>query len=99
VPASRLADLVGPGEHWRALVGVGIAWIGVNGPQELAAVRERASALGGIAPVVRGPGGLGDGPVPGAAIHARLRSSFDPAAVLAPGRFWGAVPSGSHSRS
>lgn len=89
VPASRLAEMVGDAPDWRALVGVGIAWIGVNGPEELGAVRERASALGGIAPVVRGPGGLGDTPVPGAAIHARLKAAFDPAGILAPGRFWG----------
>ena len=74
---------------WRALVGVGIAWIGVNDPEELAALRARAAELGGIAPVVRGPGGLGDAPVSGAAVHARLKASFDPAGILAPGRFWG----------
>jgi glycolate oxidase FAD binding subunit len=88
VPASRLPEMVAPAADWRALVGVGIAWIGVNGPEELAAVREQASALGGIAPVVRGPGGLGDTPIPGAAVHARLKAAFDPAGILAPGRFW-----------
>ena len=99
VPASRLAEMVGAAADWRALVGVGIAWIGVNDPEELATVRARASALGGIAPVARGPGGLGDAPVAGAAVHARLRSSFDPAGILAPGRFWDAAPSLSRSRS
>ena len=89
VPASRLEEMLSGAEDWRALVGVGIAWIGASGPQELAAVRARASALGGIAPVIRGPGGLGDSPIPGSSIHARLRSAFDPAGILAPGRFWG----------
>jgi glycolate oxidase FAD binding subunit len=89
VPASRLGEMVATSADWRALVGVGIAWIGVTGPQELATVRARASALGGIAPVIRGSGGLGDTPVPGTVIHARLKSAFDPAGILAPGRFWG----------
>ena len=88
VPASRLGEVIADAGDWRALVGVGIAWIGADGPQDLAAVRARASALGGIAPVIRGPGGLGDNPIPGAAIHTRLRSAFDPAGILAPGRFW-----------
>lgn len=88
VPASRLQEMIGSARDWRALVGVGIAWIGVRDVEELAAVRERAAALGGIAPVVHGPGGLGDTPVPGAAVHARLKASFDPAGILAPGRFW-----------
>ena len=89
MPASSLTEMVNSGKDWRALVGVGIAWIGADGPQELAAIRVRAAALGGIAPVVRGPGGLGETPVPGAEIHARLRAAFDPAGILAPGRFWG----------
>lgn len=89
VPPSRLREMVEPGEDWRALTGVGMAWMGVSGPEELAAVRERATALGGIAPVVRGPGGLGDAAVPGSEIHARLKAAFDPGTILAPGRFWG----------
>jgi glycolate oxidase FAD binding subunit len=97
VPASRLSEMVADAGDWRSLVGVGIAWIGANGPQELATVRARASALGGIAPVVRGPGGLGESPIPGAAIHARLRSAFDPAGILAPGRFWTGEGSGPDS--
>lgn len=88
VPASRLQEMIGSAPDWRALVGVGIAWIGVSDAEELAAVRERATALGGIAPVVHGPGGLGDTPLPGATVHARLKASFDPAGILAPGRFW-----------
>ena len=47
--------------------------------------------LGGIAPAVRGPGGLGDATVPGLEIHRRLKAAFDPAGVLAPGRFWGGI--------
>jgi glycolate oxidase FAD binding subunit len=54
----------------------------------IAEIRGRAAALGGIAPVIRGPGGLGPSPVAGVEIHRRLKAAFDPAGVLAPGRFW-----------
>ena len=89
VPASRLGEVVGDAADWRALVGVGMAWIGVSDAEELADVRTRAAALGGIAPIVRGPGGLGTTPIPAAAVHAGLKAAFDPAGILAPGRFWG----------
>jgi glycolate dehydrogenase FAD-binding subunit len=88
VPPSRLEPLVDGWTDWSALQGVGTAWIDVTSPGEIAAVRERAMALGGIAPAIRGPGGLGDAPVPGQEIHRRLKAAFDPAGVLAPGRFW-----------
>lgn len=89
VPASRLEEMVGDAADWRALAGVGIAWIGANDAEEMEAVRTRAAALGGIAPAVRGRGGLGNTSVPGAAIHAGLKAAFDPMGILAPGRFWG----------
>ena len=44
---------------------------------------------GGIAPVVRGPGGLGDAPVAAPQVQRRLKEAFDPNGVLAPGRGWG----------
>lgn len=89
VPPSRLDDVV-TGEAWGALAGVGIAWIGLRSEDgDLSALRERASAVGGIAPVVRGPGGLGDHAVPAPEVHRRLKTAFDPNGVLAPGRFWG----------
>jgi FAD/FMN-containing dehydrogenase len=56
---------------------------------ELETLRERVRAAGGIAPVVKGPGGLGDEPVPAPEVHRRLKDSFDPNRVLAPGRGWG----------
>ena len=74
-----------------ALAGVGLAWIGAGDQDELARIRQPASALGGIAPVVRGSGGLGDGPIPVPDVHRRLKASFDPAGILAPGRFWGGI--------
>ena len=77
---------------WRALMGVGIAWVGLadeasGSPRSAARVAE----AGGIAPVIRGPGGLGDAPVPALEVHRRLKAAFDPAGILAPGRFWGGL--------
>jgi len=93
VPPSRLPGLLaGAGGSWGALVGVGIAWIGLDAPDGvLRELRERAAALGGIAPVVRGPGGLGEAAPPALAVHRRLKAAFDPAGILAPGRFWGGL--------
>ncbi len=89
VPPSRVAALVEGREAWRALVGVGVVWIPLASDAELAQLRVRAAELGGIAPVMRGPGGLGDTAIPAPDVHRRLKSSFDPANILAPGRFWG----------
>lgn len=97
VAPSRLRELLGPPfDRWGALVGVGLAWIGLGSPEgspdgELDRLRARAGVLGGIAPVIRGAGGLGDDEPPGLHIHRRLKAAFDPAGVLAPGRFWGGI--------
>jgi glycolate oxidase FAD binding subunit len=92
VPPSRLASLLdGVAEPWGALAGVGIAWVGLPAPDErLASLRARAEAFTGVAPVIRGPGGLGAEP-PAREIHRRLKASLDPSNVLAPGRFWGGL--------
>ena len=85
---------------WHALIGVGIVWFRLDVEAEgaadqvgghLAEIRTRARRLGGIAPVIRGRGGLGDDPVPALEVHRRLKASFDPSGVLAPGRFWGGI--------
>lgn len=93
VPPSGLPDLLeAAGDAWGALVGVGLAWVGLDsadGP--LDALRARARALGGIAPVIRGPGGLGEARPAALDVHRRLKAAFDPAGVLAPGRFWGGI--------
>jgi glycolate dehydrogenase FAD-binding subunit len=89
VPPSRLAEVV-PADAWGALAGVGLAWCGLGSADgELHALRERTYVVGGIAPVIHGPGGLGDPPVPAFAVQRRIKAAFDPNAVLAPGRGWG----------
>jgi glycolate oxidase FAD binding subunit len=90
VPPSRLGDVL-DGEAWGALAGVGIAWVGLDGADALDALRARARSAGGIAPAIRGPGGLGDEPLPAEAVQRRLKAAFDPNGVLAPGRGWGGV--------
>jgi glycolate oxidase FAD binding subunit len=88
VAASRV-DSVTPGHAWGGLEGVGLAWVGLDGANgDLGALRERVRAAGGIAPVVRGPGGLGSPPIPAPAVQRRLKQAFDPNGVLAPGRGW-----------
>jgi hypothetical protein len=79
------------GGAWGALAGVGLAWVAVAGDEELDALRERAAGAGGIAPVVRGRGGLGSAALPAPDVQRRLKASFDPNGVLAPGRGWGGV--------
>jgi glycolate oxidase FAD binding subunit len=94
VTPSSLPELVRGlprGCSWGALAGVGICWVGLaEAAEDLAELRRRAAALGGVAPVVRGPGGLGTAP-PAPEVHRRLKHAFDPAGVLAPGRFWGGL--------
>jgi glycolate oxidase FAD binding subunit len=93
VPPSKLPDVLAvAGDAWGALAGVGLAWVGLDSPDgPLDALRARARAAGGIAPVVKGPGGLGADAPPAREIHRRLKGIFDPAGVLAPGRFWGGI--------
>jgi glycolate dehydrogenase FAD-binding subunit len=91
VPPSRLGAAVS-GDAWDALAGVGLAWVGLgtaNG--DLGALRERVHALGGIAPAIKGPGGLGSPSIPAERVQRRLKEAFDPNAVLAPGRGWGGL--------
>ena len=88
VVPSQLDAVLGGEEEWRALMGVGIAWVGLPDEGRLASLRRRVAEAGGIAPVIRGPGGLGDAPVAALDGHRRLKQAFDPAGILAPGRFW-----------
>jgi glycolate oxidase FAD binding subunit len=92
VAPSRLDRAVEGSASYAALAGVGLAWIVASDAADLAAVRTRVAAAGGISPAIRGPGGIGDGPPPGPEVHRRLRDSFDPAGILAPGRGWHGRP-------
>jgi glycolate oxidase FAD binding subunit len=92
VTPSKLEDVLDGEEDWRALLGVGIAWVGLpDAGERLRALRSRVAEAAGIAPVIRGPGGLGDEPVPALEVHRRLKTAFDPAGILAPGRSWGGL--------
>ena len=67
-------------------------WFGLpDGAEPLDELRVRVAEAAGVAPVIRGVGGLGDGPVAAPTIHRRLKESFDPAGIMAPGRFWGGI--------
>jgi glycolate oxidase FAD binding subunit len=83
-PSGISAAVKHAGGRWGALLGVGIIWAGLPADGE-ALARLRAAVP--FAPVIKGPGGLGAAP-PALAIHRRLKESFDPARILAPGRFW-----------
>jgi len=89
VAPSRLGVVLAGEDEWRALIGVGIAWVGLpDDGERLRALRSRVAEAAGIAPVIHGPGGLGDAPIAAPEVHRRLKAAFDPAGVLAPGRFW-----------
>ena len=78
-------------DTWAALAGVGIGGVGLeDSGAALEGLRAVVAELGGIAPVVRGPGGLGAAPQ-APIVQQRLKHAFDPAGVLAPGRFWGGL--------
>ena len=89
---SRLADLLEGSDRYRASMGVGLAWLPVGSEEELERVRTRARALGGVAPVIRGAGGLGAASVPAAGVQRRVKDVLDPAGMMAPGRGWEDTP-------
>jgi glycolate oxidase FAD binding subunit len=86
VAPSRLATLVQDAPAYRAMIGVGFAWVPFPDEGSLGAFRERVVELGGVAPVIRGAGGLGWGPGPAPDVQRRIKSALDPAGILAPGR-------------
>lgn len=96
VVPSSLPGILAGSTHYAALAGVGIAWVGAESRDEIVALRRRVEATGGVAPAIRGPGGLG-GTLPLPDVHRRLKASFDPANVLAPGRAW--APGAAASRA
>jgi glycolate oxidase FAD binding subunit len=81
VVPSRLAALLDGVERYRALLGVGFAWIPCADDAALATARDRASSLGGIAPTVRGTAPpAADAPLP--EIQRRIKAALDPAGIL-----------------
>jgi glycolate oxidase FAD binding subunit len=92
VAPSRIGELVEGRNDWTALLGVGLVWFGLpDGAEPLEELRLRVAEAAGVAPVIRGAGGLGDVTIPALTVHRRLKESFDPAGILAPGRFWGGI--------
>jgi len=88
VPPSRLAAALEGRDAWRAMLGVGLAWVPADDPDDLAALRAKVGDVGGIAPVIRGSGGLGEANVPAPDVQRRIKAALDPAGILAPGRAW-----------
>jgi glycolate oxidase FAD binding subunit len=86
VAPSRLESLLDGEDRYRAMVGVGFAWVPHADEEALAAFRDRVSEQGGIAPVIRGAGGLGVDPLPAPDVQRRIKEAMDPAGILAPGR-------------
>ena len=86
--ARRLAD---DGRDYEAWMGTGICRVAVSTPGDVIAVRDVAMLHEGHAQVTHGDDALRADPfgtVPaGADIMRRIRSSFDPAGILCPGRF------------
>ena len=87
-PPSHLAAAVEGRSSWRALMGIGIAWVPVTDAEDLASLRTKIEAARSIAPVIRGPGGLGGAAVPAPDVQRRIKAALDPANILAPGRAW-----------
>jgi len=88
VAPSALDRVVADRGRWRALLGVGTAWLPLDELHELEALRRLVTTLGGTAPVARGPGGLGAVTLPAPEVQRRLKEAFDPAAILVPERWW-----------
>jgi hypothetical protein len=80
VPSSVTA-LLDRVERYRALLGVGFAWIPCADGAVLASVRERAASLGGVATTMRGPSAPeAEPPLP--EIQRKIKAAFDPSDVL-----------------
>ncbi len=86
VVPSRLDEVLDGSTAYRALLGVGTAWVPCADDEELASIRTIVDKAGGIAPVIRGPGGLGETGLPAAEIHRRIKAACDPSSILAPSR-------------
>jgi glycolate oxidase FAD binding subunit len=85
VVPSRLESLLDGVDRYRALLGVGYAWIACADQKGLTSLHERTTSLGGIVQVVRGDARV-DTEVPLPEIQRRIKAAFDPADILAPQR-------------
>ncbi|HEY6566418.1 MAG TPA: FAD-binding protein [Actinomycetota bacterium] len=88
LPPSAMDEALMGHDHRCVLAGVGSAKVGLNDLDALVGLRDRVTSFGGIAPVIHGPGGLGDADMPALEVHRRLKDAFDPHGVMAPGRYW-----------
>jgi glycolate oxidase FAD binding subunit len=86
VVPSRLERLLHDVERYRALLGVGYAWVPCTDAEALGLLQERAAALGGIAPAIRGTVGQAQPDLPLPEIQRRIKAAFDPADILGPSR-------------
>jgi glycolate oxidase FAD binding subunit len=84
VAPSKLRDCVDGLDRYRALLGVGYAWIPCPDVDGFVSLRERATALGGTATPLGGTVPIPRADVPMPELHARIKAAFDPAGVLAP---------------
>jgi glycolate oxidase FAD binding subunit len=82
VPPSRLGSLLEGVERYRALLGVGFAWVPNEDTDAVATLRRRAVELDGIATLVRGPTDARDTAVPAPELQERVKSAFDPSGIL-----------------
>ena len=83
VVSSRLSALVEGEDRYRALLGVGYAWVPCADADAFTSLRERAAALGGTATTFGGTVQTAstDGAIPH--LEARIKAAFDPAGILA----------------
>ena len=90
---SRIADVVAGRDDWTALLGVGLVWFALDGndPDALDAIRSDVAEAGRHRSGHQGTGGLGAAAIPAVDVHRRLKESFDPAGIMAPGRGWGGL--------
>src|SRR4051812_31606949 len=85
VAPSRLADCIDGGDRYRAVLGVGYAWIACDDAGGFASVCERTIARGGIARAPRGGGAPPPVDVPFPELQSRIKAAFDPAGILVRG--------------
>ena len=91
---SRIASIVAGRNDWTALLGVGLVWFALDGsdPDALDAHPLEAWRRPAASPrSSRGAAASGPATIPATNVHRRLKESFDPAGIMAPGRGWGGI--------